>query len=52
VASFINPAVQLPSPYLPSKDDKKEEPLVENLEFVKWVANDQQVLSYLLMSLS
>jgi hypothetical protein len=52
VASFIDPAVQLPSLYLPPKDDKKEEPLVENLEFVKWVEKDQHVLSYLLTSLS
>jgi len=49
-ASFIKPSAKPPSEFLPAKDDK--EPSVSNPEYDVWVAKDQQVLSYLLTSLS
>ena len=49
-ASFIKPSAKPPSEFLPAKDDK--EPPVSNPEYDVWVAKDQQVLSYLLTSLS
>jgi hypothetical protein len=53
VASYIDPVVQPPPLFLPLKDDKKEEePPIANPEFAQWVAKDQQVMSYLLTSLS
>jgi hypothetical protein len=53
VVHFIDPVVQPPTCHLPPKEDKKvDEAPVENPELSKWVAKDQQVLSYLLTSLS
>jgi DICT domain-containing protein len=53
VVHFIDPGVQPPTRHLPPKEDKKvDEAPVVNPELSKWVAKDQQVLSYLLTSLS
>ena len=51
---FIDPTTRPPEKYLAPKGDKKtdDEPPVVNPEYEKWVAKDQQVLSYLLTSLS
>ena len=51
---FIDPTARPPEKYLAPKGDKKtdDEPPVVNPEYEKWVAKDQQVLSYLLTSLS
>jgi len=51
---FIDPAARPPEKYLAPKGNKKmdDEPPVVNPEYEKWVAKDQQVLSYLLTSLS
>ena len=50
---FIDPTTRPPEKYLAPKGDKKtdDEPPVVNPEYEKWVAKDQQVLSYLLTSL-
>ncbi|XP_066324287.1 histone-lysine N-methyltransferase set9-like [Miscanthus floridulus] len=53
MVNFIDPAVHPLEQFLPPKDDKMEdEPPVVNPEFEKLVAKDQQVLNYLLTSLS
>jgi len=56
VAHFISSVSKQPEQFLAPKGGKKSdgddvEPPVENLEFEKWVAKDQQVLSFLLTSL-
>lgn len=38
--------------YLPKKTDDDKEPQVENPDYAVWIAKDQEVLSYLLTSLS
>lgn len=54
VEHFLDPATRPPEKFLAAKDDKKvdSEPPVVNPEFQKWVAKDQQVLSYLPTSIS
>jgi hypothetical protein len=53
VFEFLNPKAKPPNKYLPKKnpDDVSEEAVL-NKEYTAWVAKDQQVLSYLLVSLS
>jgi hypothetical protein len=53
VFEFLNPTAKPPAQYLPKKkpDDAEEVPIL-NEEYSAWVAKDQQVLSYLLVSLS
>lgn len=53
LASFISASVQPPAPFLPPKsDDKKDASPTPNPEYDPWIAKDQQVLNYLLSSLS
>lgn len=60
VVHFLDPSTQPPEKFIATKDEKKsdaaaktgDKPPVLNPEFEQWVAKDQQVLSYLLTSLS
>ena len=52
VASFINPMAKPPLEFLPPKTDGDKEPPVLNPDCDIYLAKDQQVLSYLLTSLS
>jgi hypothetical protein len=50
---FLSPTAEPPAKYLAKKEgeDKEVAPIL-NKEYIAWVAKDQQVLSYLLVSLS
>ena len=52
---YLDPLAQPPPKFLPGKkeegDDKEATPIL-NKEYAEWVVKDQQVLSYLLTSLS
>lgn len=53
MAGFIKPSATAPDQFMPPKEGaKKEDPPIENPKFEKWMAKDQQVLSYLLHSIS
>lgn len=53
VVHFMDPAAQPPEQFLSGGEKKKEgDPPILNPQFKEWVAKDQQVLSYLLTSLS
>ena len=60
VVHFLDPSTQPPEKFIVTKNEKKsddaaktgDKPPVLNPEFEQWVAKDQQVLSYLLTSLS
>ena len=54
VFEFLSPTAKPPAQYLPKKkpDDMEEEVPILNKEYNTCVAKDQQVLSYLLVSLS
>jgi hypothetical protein len=51
-AKYIQPGAKPPSEYLAPKSGDDKEPPMLNPEYESWVAKDQQVLSYLLASLS
>jgi hypothetical protein len=52
MAHFIALAPKMPEQFLPPKDGKKDDPPVETPDWEEWIAKDQQVLSYLLNSIS
>jgi hypothetical protein len=53
LATFISPTAQPPAPFLePMKGEEKKDPPAANPNYAPWVAKDQQVLSFLLTSLS
>jgi hypothetical protein len=49
---YIKPGATPPDEYLAPKSGDPKEPPILNPEYETWVAKDQQVLSYLLASLS
>lgn len=52
VFEFLSPTVEPLEQYLPKKEGEKDAPPILNKEYMMWTAKDQQVLSYLLVSLS
>lgn len=53
VYEFLSPTAEPPAKFLPKKEGgEKEAALILNKEYTTWVAKDQQVLSYLLVSVS